>query len=324
MLVFRGVPEQADGASVLTIGNFDGVHRGHKALLERLTARARELGVPAAVLTFEPHPREFFAPDSAPARLSALREKLALLEGCGVDRVYVIRFNRRWAALPPEQFVASVLVRGMGVKYVVIGDDFRFGNGRGGDFAMLQKAGLEQGFGVEAMHTVEVREERASSSAVRDALLAGNLEHAADLLGRAYCIAGRVIHGDKIGRQLGYHTANIALKRRRVPLEGVYTVTVTGQGLGDGKTEWPGVASVGTRPTVDGRGKMVLEVHLFDFDGELYQAHLTVNFLHKLRDQVKFNGLDALREAIGRDVAEAKGYFEKLESQNLTAKAQRR
>lgn len=320
MLVFRGIPEQATGASALTIGNFDGVHRGHKALLERLTARARELGVPAAVLTFEPHPREFFAPDSAPARLSALREKLALLEACGVDRVHIIQFNRRWAGVSPEQFVNDVLVRGMGVRHMVIGDDFRFGSGRGGDFAMLERVGRELGFGVEAMHTVAVREERASSSAVRDALLAGDLEHAADLLGRPYCIAGRVIHGDKIGRQLGCHTANIALKRRKVPLEGVYTVTVSGQhleGVDGGKIEWPAVASVGTRPTVDGRGKTALEVHLFDFEGELYQAHLTVNFLHKLRDQVKFDCLDALRLAIEHDVAAAKSYFQNLQPLTL-------
>lgn len=309
MLVFRDVPGRADVASVVTVGNFDGVHRGHKALLARLVTCARARGLPAVVVTFEPHPREFFAPDSSPARLSALREKLALLEACGVDRVHVIRFNLRWAALSPEQFVQDVLVRGLGVAHLVIGDDFRFGSGRGGDFAMLVRAGDVFGFGVEAMHTVAVREERASSSLVREALLAGNLEHAADLLGRPYCIAGRVVHGDKIGRQLGYHTANVALKRRKVPLEGVYTVTASGQGLGGGEVEWPGVASVGTRPTVDGRGKMVLEVHLFDFDGELYQSHLTVNFLHKLRDQKRFNGLDALRRAIAQDVAEARNYF---------------
>ncbi len=314
MLVFRGIPVQADALSVLTIGNFDGVHLGHQALLARLVVCAKEKGAVATVVTFEPHPREFFAPEAAPARLSAMREKLSLLESCGVERVHVVRFNQAWAALSPEQFVDRILVRGLGVRHVVIGDDFRFGSGRGGDFAMLQRSGERYGFTVEAMHTVAVREERASSSAVREALLRGDLEHAADLLGRPYCIAGRVIHGDKIGRQLGYHTANIALKRRKVPLEGVFTVTVSGQGVGDGQEAWPGVASVGSRPTVDGRGKMVLEVHLFDFAGELYQSHLTVNFLHKLRDQLKFNGLDALRAAIAQDVAQAQQYFSHLKA----------
>ena len=315
MLVFRGVPEQADQASVLTIGNFDGVHRGHQALLERLIATARRLGLPATVLTFEPHPREFFAPESAPARLTALREKLALLESCGVDRVHVCRFNRHWAALSAQDFIGKVLVRGLEVRHLLIGDDFRFGTGRGGDFAMLQQAGTSAGFSVESMHTVAVRDERASSSAVRDALMAGDLEHAADLLGRPYCIAGRVIHGDKIGRQLGCPTANIALKRRVVPLAGVFTVTVSGKGL----ASLPAVASVGTRPTVDGRGRVALEAHLLDWNADLYGAHLTVNFLHKLRDQVKYESLDALQAQIARDVQDARDYF-----QRLTAKAQRR
>ncbi len=305
MLVFRGVPKQADQASVLTIGNFDGVHRGHQALLDRLITRARRLDLPATVLTFEPLPREFFAPDSSPARLSALREKLALLEACGVDRVHVCRFNRRWAALSAQEFIDTVLVQGLAVRHLLIGDDFRFGAGRAGDFALLQEAGAAGGFGVEAMHTVAVRDERASSSAVRDALMAGDLEHAADLLGRPYCIAGRVIHGDKIGRKLGCPTANIALKRRVVPLAGVFTVTVSGNGLRDAM----GVASVGTRPTVDGRGRVALEVHLLDCNADLYGAHLTVNFLHKLRDQVKYESLEALQVQIARDVQDAKNYF---------------
>lgn len=305
MLVFRGVPKQADQASVLTIGNFDGVHRGHQALLDRLVVTARRLDLPATVLTFEPLPREFFAPESSPARLSALREKLALLEACGVDRVHVCRFNRRWAALSAQEFIDSVLVRGLAVRHLLIGDDFRFGAGRVGDFALLQQAGAANGFGVEAMHTVAVREERASSSAVRDALMAGDLEHGADLLGRPYCIAGRVIHGDKIGRKLGCPTANIALKRRVVPLAGVFTVTVSGNGLRDAM----GVASVGTRPTVDGRGRVALEVHLLDWNADLYGAHLTVNFLHKLRDQVIYESLEALQVQIARDVQDAKNYF---------------
>lgn len=313
MLLFRGVPEQTSVATVLTIGNFDGVHRGHQALLERLLGQARRLGLPATVLTFEPHPREYFeclrhpetGLDGVPARLSALREKLSLLEICGVDRVHVCRFNERLAALTADEFIETILVRGLGVKHLIIGDDFRFGAGRKGDFALLHAAGECYGFTVEAMHTVAVRQERASSSAVREALLTGDLERAANLLGRPYRIAGRVIHGDKIGRTLGCPTANIALKRRRVPLEGVFTCTVSGADLSDS----PAVASVGTRPTVDGRGRVALEVHLLDYNADLYGAHLEVHFLHKLRDQVKYSSLDALMEQIRRDVADTRGYF---------------
>ena len=183
MLVYRKIPQQALTPTVLTIGNFDGLHLGHRAMLERLAQRARTLSLPAAVMTFEPHPRELFAPEQAPARLTSMREKLALLDSCGVDRVYVCRFNRQLAALHADEFVEQILVRGLGVRHVIIGDDFRFGRGRSGDFAMLANAGAQHGFGCEAMHTIEVDGERVSSSAVRDALAAGDLEHAARLLG---------------------------------------------------------------------------------------------------------------------------------------------
>lgn len=305
MLVFRGIPERAPISTVLTIGNFDGVHLGHQALLQRLTAYARKVALPAAVLTFEPHPREYFAPDSAPARLSSLREKLVLLQGYGVDQVYVCRFNAGFAALTAEQFIERILVRGLSVRHLIIGDDFRFGKGRGGDFAMLRAAGREYRFGLDAMHTVSLGDERMSSSAVRDCLEAGDLEHAARLLGRPYCIAGRVLHGDKIGRQLGFATANIQLKRFRVALSGVFAVTVDGIG----ETRRQGVASLGVRPTINSAGKPTLEVHLFDFDADIYGAHLTVNFLHKLRDEKKYDSLDALKAQIARDVEAAKGYF---------------
>jgi riboflavin kinase/FMN adenylyltransferase len=307
MQVIRGIPQHAQHSTVLTIGNFDGVHRGHRALLAKLTAQAHQAGLPAAVMSFEPNPREFFAPQSAPARLASLREKLQLLAECGVDQAYVCRFNARFAALTAEQFIERI-VRGLGVRHLIIGDDFRFGKGRSGDFAMLQQAGREHGFGVEAMETLVHEGERVSSSAVREALEAGDLEHAERLLGRPYCISGRVIHGEKLGRKLGYATANIQLKRLRAPLSGIFVVTV--DGIGDRAYE--GVASLGVRPTVTTSGRSTLEVYIFDFDGDLYRAHLRVNFLHKLRDEAKFDTLEALTAQIARDVADAKAHHAAL------------
>ena len=306
MLFFRGVPPQATTSTVLTIGNFDGVHHGHRALLSRLTAKAREVSLPATVLSFEPHPRELFAPDQAPARLSSLREKLNLLESCGVDRVYMCRFNRQLANLSADDFIEQILIRGLSTRHLLIGDDFRFGKGRSGDFTALGKAGAKYGFSVEAMHTIDLHGERVSSSAVRDALADGDIEHANRLLGWSYGIAGRVVHGDKIGRTLGFPTANIAIKRKRLPLTGVFAVTVSG--LGD--KPLPGAASLGVRPTLADGLKPVLEVHLLDFDRDIYGAHVTVNFLHKLRDEEKYDSLDALTAQIARDVANVRGYAE--------------
>ena len=228
MQVFRTIPERATTPIVLAIGNFDGLHLGHRALLDRLTAKGCELGLPSAVMTFEPHPRELFSPDQAPARLTSLREKLALIEARGVDRTYVCHFTRKIAALSADEFVEHLLVRGLAVRHLIIGDDFRFGRGRGGDFSSLQRAGVEHGFGVEAMHTIDLDGERVSSSAVREALAAGDLEHAARLLGRPYNISGRVVQGNRIGRDIGFPTANIQLKRKRLPLSGVFAVTVSG------------------------------------------------------------------------------------------------
>jgi riboflavin kinase/FMN adenylyltransferase len=306
MLFFRGVPHQATTSTVLTIGNFDGVHHGHRALLARLTAKARELGLPATVLSFEPHPRELFAPDQAPARLTRLREKLELLAECGVDRVHICRFNKALASLTADEFIERILIAGLGVRHLLIGDDFRFGKARGGDFSLLQAVGSERGFGVEAMHTVDLAGERISSSAIRSALLEGDLEHAARLLGRPYVISGRVGHGDKIGRTLGFPTANIQLKRKRLPLTGVFAVTVSGLG----EQPLPGAASIGVRPTLADGLKPVLEVHLLDFDRSIYGAHVTVNFLHKLRNEEKYASLDALKAQIVRDVAAVRTYFE--------------
>lgn len=292
-------------SSVLTIGNFDGVHLGHRALLERLKDYAKRAALPATVLTFEPHPREYFAPDAAPPRLTSLREKLALLDRCGADRVHVCRFNRKLAALTAEQFIERIVVRGLSARHLIVGDDFRFGRSRGGDFAMLQAAGFRHRFGVEAMSTVMVEDERVSSSAVRERLEAGQLEQAARLLGRPYCIVGRVVHGDKLGRRLGFPTANIQLKRRRVALTGIFAVTVGGVG----SVARQGVASLGVRPTINSFGVPRLEVHLFDWDTELYREHLTVSFLHKLRDEEKYESLEALSAQIARDVEAAKTYF---------------
>lgn len=305
MQLHRSFPAQASSSRVLAIGNFDGLHLGHRALLERLTAAGRQHGLPPAVMTFEPHPRELFAPEQAPARLTSLREKLALLESCGIEEVYLLHFSRKLAGLTAEEFIERVLVQGLGVRHLIIGDDFRFGKGRAGDFAMLQSAGRQHGFGVEAMHTIEINGERVSSSAVRDALGAGDLEHAARLLGRPYSIAGRVVHGDKIGRKLGFPTANIQLKRKRVALTGVFAATVSGID----KRFLPGAASLGVRPTLGAGLRPVLEVHLFDFDREIYGSHVTVHLLHKLRDEARYDSFEALTAQIARDVQCTQDYF---------------
>ena len=305
MLVFRGVPERAPTSTVLTIGNFDGVHLGHRALLAELMAKARALALPATVLTFEPHPRELFAPDQAPPRLASLRDKLELLAACGVDRVHVCRFNRTLAALTAAQFIEDILGRGLSVRHLIVGDDFRFGKGRGGDFALLRQMGQQHRFVVEAMHTVDFGGVRVSSSAVRDALADGNLEYAEQLLGRAYVIAGRVMHGEKIGRTLGFPTANIQVRRKRLPLSGVFAVTVSGIAA----EPLPGAASIGVRPTLAEGLKPVLEVHLLDFDRDIYGSHVDVNFLHKLRDEAKYDSLAALKTQIARDVDAVRDFF---------------
>ena len=305
MQLHRTFPAQAASSRVLAIGNFDGLHLGHRALLERLTATARQHGLAPAVMTFEPHPRELFSPEQAPARLTSLREKLALLDSCGIEEVFLLHFSRKLAGLTAAEFIERVLVQGLAVRHLIIGDDFRFGKGRAGDFAMLQAAGQQHGFGVEAMHTIEIGGERVSSSAVRDVLGTGDLEHAARLLGRPYSISGRVVHGGKIGRKLGFPTANIQLKRKRVALTGVFAVTVSGLD----KRLLPGAASLGVRPTLGLGLRPVLEVHLFDFDREIYGQHVTVHFLHKLRDEARYDSLEALTAQIARDVATTQDYF---------------
>lgn len=290
---------------MLTIGNFDGVHRGHQALLAHVTARARAGGRPSAVMTFEPHPREFFAHERRPTRLTSLREKLELFQAAGVDRVYVCRFNARFAALGAQAFIDELLVRGLAVEHVIIGDDFRFGRGREGDFERLRAAGELYGFSVATLGTVVMDGERASSSAVREALEQDDLARAERLLGRPYAISGRVEHGLKLGRELGFPTANIQLKKRALPLAGVFAVTVTGGGLSDA----PGAASVGVRPTLADGLRPTCEVHVLDRSIDLYGRHVSVRFCHKLRDEARYDGLDALRDAIAKDVADTRHWF---------------
>ncbi|WP_422422795.1 bifunctional riboflavin kinase/FAD synthetase [Pseudomonas sp. GZD-222] len=289
---------------VATIGNFDGVHRGHQAILARLRERAVELGVPSCVVIFEPQPREYFAPDTAPSRLARLRDKVALLAAEGVDRVLCLAFNQRLSKLSAAEFVDTILVDGLGVKHLEVGDDFRFGCDRVGDFEFLQQAGLSQGFTVEAAQTVELDGLRVSSTQVRQALAKADFALAERLLGRPYRISGRVLHGQKLARQLGTPTANIQLKRRRVPLSGVYLVSVEL----DGKA-WPGVANIGVRPTVSGDGSAHLEVHLLDYAGDLYGRRLTVEFHHKLREEQRFASLEALKSAIDADIAAARAHW---------------
>ncbi len=290
---------------VATIGNFDGVHIGHRAILARLRERADELALPSCVVIFEPQPREFFAPQTAPARLTRLRDKLALLAEAGVDRVLCLAFNRRLRELSAAEFVHEVMVEGLGVRHLEVGDDFRFGCDRAGDFAFLAEAGVREGFSVEAAATVELNGQRVSSTRVREALAAGDFVLAEQLLGRPFQIAGRVLHGQKLGRQLAAPTANIQLKRRRVPLSGVYLVSTEVDGQ-----PWPGVANIGVRPTVAGDGRAHLEVHLLDFAGDLYGRRLTVAFHHKLRDEQRFASLEALKTAIAADIAAARAHWQ--------------
>ena len=304
MRVFRGHSRPVPAPVVLAIGNFDGVHLGHAALLQRLAEIAGQSGLAPTVLSVEPHPREFFAPASAPARLTTLREKLELLAECGVTQAMICPFNAGFAALSADEFIEQVLVRGCRVKQLIIGDDFRFGCGRSGDFALLQAAGQRHGFTVEAMGSVTVDGERVSSSAVRQALAAGDMGRAARLLGRPYIIDGQVSHGDKVGRQLGFATANIRIRHNPLPMTGVFSVEVRGLG----ERPLPGVANLGIRPTVGGT-RPLLEVHLFNFDRDIYGAHISVRFVHKLRDEQRFPNFDALKAQIAADAAAARAFF---------------
>jgi riboflavin kinase / FMN adenylyltransferase len=293
---------RANHPNAVTIGNFDGIHLGHQAMLARLTARAALIGAQPAVLTFEPHPREIFTPESAPTRLTSLREKLEIMRTLGVARVHVCRFSKPFAALSADDFVQQILLRGLNARYVLVGDDFRFGAKRAGDFALLEQLGKKYGFEAETLHTVEAAGQRASSTAVRETLAAGDMAMAAQLLGRPYSISGRVVGGDQLGRKIGYPTANIQLKHNKPPVKGIFALRV--QGLK--QPDWPGVASLGTRPTVHADGRPTLEVHLFNFDQSIYRQHLRIEFLHKLRDEAKFPDLETLITQIDLDAQQAR------------------
>jgi riboflavin kinase/FMN adenylyltransferase len=328
MLVTRSKPAVALPAVALAVGNFDGVHIGHQAILARVREQAQARGLSPALLTFEPHPRELFTPEAAPTRLSTLREKLQLLSAAGIERVHVQRFSRAFAALTPQQFVQQLLLQSLRVRWLMVGEDFRFGAGRAGDVALLESLGREHGFVVERMPAVlaplqgaaaagaaaaaagvAAAAQRVSSSAVRAALAAGDLPQARRLLGRDYVVSGRVVHGDKLGRELGFATANVQMKHNRPPLAGIYAVRMLGVPGGDANAGWPGVASLGVRPTVKTNGHPVLEVHLFDFKGNLYDLHVEVQFLHKIRDEAKYPDLAALTAQIARDCEQARAWL---------------
>jgi len=266
-------------------------------MLARLVDAARARNCIASVLTFEPHPRELFTPDAAPTRLTSLREKLELLGAYGVDHVHVQRFSRAFAAIPPEDFLRRILVEALGVRWLLVGDDFRFGARRAGDLATVERAAPGLGFEVEAMPSVNQGDVRVSSSAIRDALARGDLARASALLGRRYSISGRVVHGDKLGRELGFATANVQLKHNRPPLAGIFAVRVHGVA----ERARHGVASLGVRPTVRTDGRPTLEVHLFEYSGDLYRRHLRVDFIQKIRDEETYPDLEALKAQIARD-----------------------
>ena len=329
MKIFRGLrhPGIAPGCA-LTIGNFDGVHRGHQAMLARLCSEAAQRGVPSCVLTFEPHPRDWFAaatgqPDLAPPRISALRDKLAELARCGVDQAVVLPFNAALAAMPAQDFIDDVLLKGLGARHVLVGDDFRFGARRAGDFALLQAAGARRGFDVARMPSYEVQGQRVSSTAVREALAAGDMAAAASLLGRPYAISGHVVHAlaeSAPGRQDGFRTLNLRFSRRACAWQpaasGIFAVRVSGLG----SAPLPGVANLGVRPSLDAHdingGRVLLETHVFDWPASLgpeggYGKIICVELIWKLHEEKRYHSLAALAEGIARDGAQARAWFER-------------
>ncbi|WP_031434327.1 bifunctional riboflavin kinase/FAD synthetase [Methylomarinum vadi] len=310
MQLIRGLAhlEPLHRGCVLTIGNFDGLHLGHRAVIEKLASHGEKLGLPAVVLLFEPQPLEYFLGENAPSRLTRLREKVIQFSSLPVDQLLVLGFNRHLANYRAEDFIKDILIDNLNVKYLVVGDDFHFGKARRGNFAMLKEAGEQYGFQVEDTRSLELDGMRISSTLIRDALGEGNLALAAKMLGRDYSVCGRVAHGDKRGRTLGFPTANIEMFRKNTPIVGVYAVTMTGI---DGR-EYAGVANVGTRPTVDGSAKVILETHLFDFNREIYGAYVEVHFKRKIRDEMRFHSLQQLQQQIDHDVRQAKEIFADL------------
>lgn len=327
MQVFRGYQHPALSAPcALTIGNFDGVHRGHQAMLALLKNEARHRQLLARVVIFEPHPREYFSPHTAPARISTLRDKLTELARCEIDQVVLLPFNAQLAAQEASGFIHEVLLRGLQARYVLVGDDFRFGRARLGDYAMLDAAGDALGFDVARMNSYEVHGLRVSSSAVRLALAQGNMVQAARLLGRPYALSGHVIHGQKLGRTLGFRTLNLAINHRKLAAQGIFAVRT--YGLDATAAALDGVASLGVRPTVEQAGKVLLEVHSLDWPAHWSQGAaldsgygkiIRVELMHKLHDEVKYNGLKQLQQAIAQDCQDARQFFAQslAASQNL-------
>lgn len=296
MQVFRHIPSALQPPCALAIGNFDGIHLGHQALLRKLVQEAASLHLCSAVMTFEPHPREFFTPETAPARLCSLREKLEHFAAAGVERVYVCRFNRSFAKLTANQFMHEVLRHALNAQAILVGEDFRFGAMRAGTIVDF----IEEKFNLISLPQVDLAGVRVSSTRVRSALAAGDLPEAALLLGRPYSISGKVVHGAKRGRQIGFPTANVHMRHERPALTGVYAVKLDG---------FNAVANLGVRPTIAGVPKLSLEVHVLDFNGDLYGKHVHVEFMRKIRDEMKFDGLDALKMQIASDVRVARDFF---------------
>jgi riboflavin kinase/FMN adenylyltransferase len=315
MYIHRDGSARRFEACALTIGNFDGVHRGHQAMLALLKNEARHRGLPSCVLTFEPHPRDYFArkagrPESAPARIATLRDKMCELERCGIDQVVVLRFNEALAAMSPQDFIQQILLDRLGARYVLVGDDFNFGAKRAGNYAMLDAAGAASGFDVARMMSYEVHGLRVSSSAVRKALAEGDMPRAEALLGRHYSVSGHVVHGAKLGRDLGFRTLNLRFGHPHPATGGIFVVRV--HGLADQAV--PGVASLGVRPTVEDDGRVLLEVHCLEWPAALgteggYGRCVRVELLHKLHDELKYDSLQALREGIARDTVNARNWF---------------
>jgi riboflavin kinase/FMN adenylyltransferase len=285
---------------VLTIGKFDGVHLGHQAVLSKLVERARQFNLPATVMVFEPQPEEVFSPQTAPARLSRLRDKYLALKKLGVDRLLCIKFDQRFANFSAEYFVEQLLVAKLGIEFLVVGDDFRFGKNRTGDFAMLQREGQKCGFDVVSTASFRLKNCRISSTAIRQALVENDFAQASSMLGRPYDIAGKVLHGEKKGRTIGFPTANLLLKRCKTPVKGVFAVQVEVAGR-----QFSGVANIGTRPTVNGSRSM-LEVHIFDFSEDLYGQFISVALMHKIRDEIRFDSFELLHQQIMQDATQAR------------------
>lgn len=307
MRVIRGLThlEPLQQGCVLTIGNFDGVHLGHRAVIEKLAEQGRLLNLPVVVMSFEPQPLEYFLASNVPSRLTRLREKVIQFATLPIDNLLILRFNRQFANYDAEDFISQVLVEKLNVKLVVVGDDFHFGKTRRGNFALLREYGKRFGFRVENTQSYQVQGHRVSSTLIRDALGDGHLKWAKKWLGRSYSICGRVVHGNKLGREIGFPTANIQLGRKNTPVSGVFAVTMTGIN----QQKIAGVANVGTRPTVKGGTNVVLEVHLFDFNKEIYGKYVEIHFKHKIRDEVRFESLAQLKHQIAEDVLEAKRFF---------------